>query len=93
MLARAENPSRNEDNNLAAGIKHSPDHVIGEFSTKTKARETEPYLISHAINRKGKEKGPIDQRLRRKRQRNCHGHPKPLNCFLTISKSTRRSVK
>ena len=32
-------------------------------------------LISQAINRN--EKLPIDQRLRRKRRRNWHGHPKP----------------
>ena len=47
-----------------------------------------PYLISHAVNRKIKEKRLIDQLFRRKRQRN----PKPLNWFSNISKSTRRSV-
>ena len=54
-----------------------------------KAWETEPYLISPTVNRKVKWKWPIDQLLCRKRQWNCHGHLKPLNCF---SKSTRQRV-
>ena len=95
---RAVNPSQNEGNSLAAGIKHSPDDVIvqliGEILDQNKGLRdrTLLYLISHAVNRKVKEKRPIDQLLRRKRQRNCHGHLKPLNCFSNISKSARRSV-
>ena len=93
MLTREATPSRNEGNSLAAEIKHSPDDdVIAQLIGKILDRETEPYLISHAINRKGKVKGPIDQLLCRKTQRNCHGHPKPLNCFSNILKSTIRSV-
>ena len=50
--------------------------------TKTKVQEMEPYFISHAVIRTVKEKQPINQLLGLKRQRNCHGHLKPFNCFL-----------
>ena len=48
---RAANSSRNEGNSLATGKISFPDDVI----------VLEPYLISHAVNRKVKEKRPIDQ--------------------------------